>query len=110
MKKALAIAFLITAAQLSQAMPPQGGPKCQGDTNEAPSVAQRVEHMSRRLDLTDQQASQITAIFNANEDSKVALMDKLKTIHEEERSQIEAVLTDEQKEQMQQGPGPRRPF
>jgi Spy/CpxP family protein refolding chaperone len=51
--------------------------------------ANRVEHLTKRLDLTPEQKTKVEALFKAQDE-------KLKVIHEETRVRLQEVLTKEQ--------------
>ena len=95
MKKLIAFTTLALAAHFAQAgdmgRPPFGD-------GQPPSVEQRVKHMTKALSLTDEQAAQITEILNSREQERVNLATSLKELHDQEREQIDAVLTEEQKQ------------
>lgn len=97
MKKLLLISTVLLSTQLAYA---GGGERPHFKHRELPSVEQRVERMSKMLDLTDEQAVQITAIMNSRDEEMKNLMSSMKELREQQREDISAVLTDEQKEKL----------
>ncbi len=51
--------------------------------------ANRVEHLSKRLDLTPEQKTKVEALFTVQDE-------KLKNIHEETQTRLQEILTKEQ--------------
>ncbi|MEI6335709.1 MAG: hypothetical protein WCS87_14215 [Methylococcaceae bacterium] len=51
--------------------------------------ANRVEHLSKRLDLTTEQKTKVEALFKAQDE-------KLNSIHEETQARLQEILTKEQ--------------
>jgi Spy/CpxP family protein refolding chaperone len=75
---ALALALPLTAAAFS------------GDKGDFEGHhANRVEHLTKRLDLTPEQKTKVEALFKVQDE-------KLKVIHEETRVRLQEVLTKEQ--------------
>lgn len=92
MKKLVILSTFLVATQMAYAHPM--------DRHHPPSVKERVEHMTKDLSLTKAQADTITKILSGHEKERKALESKLWVLHKQERKQIEAVLTKEQKEKM----------
>ncbi len=62
-------------------------------------IANQLERMTTRLELTDEQKVQIEAILKKDLEEIVALQEKIRVLHEQMRTEIDGVLTDEQKAQ-----------
>ena len=73
-----------------------------------PSIEEEVKHLTKQLQLTDEQKPKIKAILQGQRDQMKALMEdssatreekmpKMKEIHESSSAKIKAILTDEQK-------------
>ena len=73
-----------------------------------PSIEEEVKHLTKKLQLTDEQQPKIKAILQGQRDQMKALMEdssatreekmpKMKEIHESSSAKIKAILTDEQK-------------
>ncbi|AFT71724.1 LTXXQ motif family [Alloalcanivorax dieselolei B5] len=88
MKKALLIALtLVTTTAF--AGPGMGhGPKMKFDPE------QRMDRMAETLELTDAQRTEIESIFEEQHE-------KMKTLHDETRERVDAVLTAEQRDKAQ---------
>ena len=82
-KKIIALALLALAVPFTLAAFP--GDK--GDFEE--HHANRVEHLSKRLDLTPEQKTKVEALFKVQDE-------KLKSIHEETQARLQEILTKEQ--------------
>ena len=105
MKKVILLSALIAVSQLAMAK------DCAGqkpfDRHTPPSIEQRVEHMTKILSLTPEQASQLTSTFESLEPQHQALREQMKTLREQEKTAFDAILTDEQKaviKEMHRGP------
>ena len=98
MKKLILISSLVVVSQLTFA---HGMDKDHFRPHEPPSVEQRVERMTRALSLTDEQASQITASLTSLKPQREALMEQMKSLRDLEKQAIDAVLTDEQKQKLE---------
>lgn len=95
MKKVILLSALMAVSQISLAKDCMG--KMPFDHHHPPSIEQRVEHMTKRLNLTPEQASQIIATFESMEPQQQALREQMKALREQERNAVDAILTDEQK-------------
>lgn len=77
-------------------------------------IANQLERMTTRLDLTDEQKVQVEVILKKDLAEIVALQEKIRVLHEQMRAEIDTVLTDEQKAKrpdFKRGPrGPRGPL
>jgi periplasmic protein CpxP/Spy len=81
-KKIIILALALTLPLTAAAFP---GGKCDFEGHHA----NRVEHLTKSLDLTAEQKTKMEALFKAQDE-------KLKIIHEETRSRLQEVLTKEQ--------------
>ena len=62
----------------------------------------RTDRLKRRLNLTDQQAEQIDAIFADHQKTMKKFHEQMKTEREKTHAEVEKVLTEEQKAQFNQ--------
>ena len=97
MKKLIVITSLILATQFAQAHPFD---KKDHSKRQPPTAEQRAEHMTKRLSLTDEQAAQVTKVMQSHEKDYADLSAKIQKVREQERQEIEAILTAEQKEKI----------
>ncbi|EKF74238.1 hypothetical protein A11A3_09570 [Alcanivorax hongdengensis A-11-3] len=81
MKKVLIATLLVASSAVMAAPAPDDMPP--------PHEGRMMEHMSKKLELTDQQQAQIQAIFKAQGE-------KMKALHTETESKINGVLNAEQ--------------
>ena len=106
----LGMAGSAAIAQDQSAPPPQqgGGPGHRGMDPDA-----QLKHMTKALDLTSDQQAQIKPILQSQHDQMQSLhedqslsredrMAKMKSIHEDSQSKIEAVLNDTQKQKYEE--------
>ena len=112
----LAVTANLATAQSGDAPPPPP----RGEWGRGPmDPAAQAAHMAKRLSLTAEQQTQVQSILTNQEAQFKALNEnqtithqqwlvQTKALHEQTRTQIEALLTDTQKAQMAQrrGPGP----
>ncbi|MBU58672.1 MAG: hypothetical protein CL543_07305 [Alcanivorax sp.] len=88
MKKATTLALVLltgaTLAGTAAAEPPRG-----------PQPERMVEHMSRQLDLTDDQRARLETIFEEQGE-------KMRDLRDETRQRIDGVLTEEQRAKAEQ--------
>jgi septal ring factor EnvC (AmiA/AmiB activator) len=126
---AFAISFLLCTGtafsqddQGQQAPPPQGsetGGHGMGGHHQMPSVDEQLQHLTKKLNLSDDQQTKVKAVLEdqhtkmeaLRNDSSIAREDKfgkMREIHENSNTQIKAILTeDQQHEHMgHQGPPP----
>ena len=82
-KKIITLALLALALPLTVSAFP--GDKCNFEGHHA----NRVEHLTKSLDLTPEQKTKVEALFKEQEE-------KFKVIHEETRTRLQEVLTKEQ--------------
>ena len=84
-----------------------------------PSVDEQLNHLSTKLNLTDDQKTQIKPILQDQQDQMAKLMSnppdsreethaKMRDIHEKSNAKIRAVLTDDQKAQFDKMQSERR--
>lgn len=103
----LLLAFATPAALLAQDNPPPAGGPGQM-AHHMPSVDDQLNHLSSKLNLTDDQKTQIKPILQDQQDQMAALMSnnsasreethaKMRDIHEKSNAKIRAILTDDQK-------------
>jgi|SRR3954462_3222646 protein CpxP len=104
----LALCVCLTAALFAlQGEPQEGGHRGPGGHHGPPSIDERISHMSKDLNLTDDQTakikailtdekSQMDALHNDTATSKEDKMAKFKSIHEDSNSQVRALLTADQ--------------
>ena len=105
----LMLALATPAALLAQDNPPPapaGGPGQMA--HHMPSVDEQLNHLSSKLNLTDDQKTQIKPILQDQQDQVSQLMSnnsgsreethaKMRDIHEKSNAKIRALLTDDQK-------------
>lgn len=84
-KKIVAIALALVLPLTAAAFP--GGKGGEG------RHAKRMERLTKELNLTEEQRTQLDAVFKEQQD-------KFKTIHEETRARLKNVLTEEQMTKM----------
>jgi protein CpxP len=105
---ALGTAGSVAIAQDTPAPPPQQGGGHRGMDPDA-----QLKHMTKELDLTADQQAQIKPILESQQQQMMALhqdqslsredrMGKMKAIHEDSRTKIEAALNDTQKQKFQE--------
>lgn len=108
----LTIALLLPAALFAQEGP-GGAPSGQGGpggrhSRHMPTVAERLDRLSKSLNLTDDQKPQVKSILeeqdakmheimNNSSASREDNMAKMHAVHESSNAKIRALLTDEQK-------------
>lgn len=97
MKKLIVITSLLLATQFAQAHPFD---KKDHGKRQPPTAEQRVEHMTKKLSLTEEQAAKVTKVMQSHEKDYTDLSAKLQKVREKERQEIEAILTAEQKEKI----------
>ena len=77
----------------------------------APNIKQRVERLSTELNLTDDQKTKVTALFEKEAKDMRALRDetdgatrreKMRTIRQEQDKELKAILTPDQQEKWKQ--------
>jgi len=109
----LLLALATPVALLAQDNPPPaGGPGGPGGPSQMahhmPSVDDQLNHLSSRLNLTDDQKSQIKPILQDQQDQVAQVMSnssgsreethaKMRDIHEKANAKIRTILTDDQK-------------
>jgi len=112
----LAVAFVfatLSLPALAQNAPAGATAEGQGMHHGMPSVEERVQHLTKALNLTtDQQAkvksiledqkSQMTALKQNTSMSQEDRRAKFQAIHQDAQQKIQAVLTDEQKAKFEQ--------
>jgi protein CpxP len=107
-----ALAIGTTPMWSQESAPPPPPPQQADAPHEHPSREQmqerQIEHLTKHLNLTTDQVTQVKAIFKDNETQMAALhqdtstpreqkFEKMKTIHEAAQAKIRSLLTDEQK-------------
>ena len=107
MKKRIAFTLLAAAAQMTLAFPHPDGDSF-GD-HQPPSVEERVAHLRDRLALSDEQARQVTAIMTRIDKERESMKGKFESLQDQERKEIEAVLSDDQKAKLAEQRPPRPP-
>lgn len=101
----LALALFAPALLLAQGGPPPDEP---GGRHHMQTVDEVLDHMSKKLNLTDAQKPQVKAILQDEHDQSKQVMDnssgsreenhaKMRDIHEKSAAKIREILTDEQK-------------
>jgi protein CpxP len=104
----LALSALVALGQTAFSGPPQQEGQMRGRGGRRMDVNQRVENLSKQLDLTDDQKTKVRAIFEdemkqrqgLREDSSLSRedrMEKMRVINQSTREQTEKILTDDQK-------------
>ena len=120
-------AFLSTGMLMAQApdasqAPAQNAPQTQAESgrhHHAPDPDKQAKHLAKKLDLTKDQVAQIAPILRDRQqqmeslraDGSLAPQDrhaKAKTIQQDTKSKIEAVLNDAQKQKFEQMQAERR--
>ena len=94
MKKFLTALLLIAISSASFA----GNDNNQNSHYEKRSPEKIVAKMDKKLDLSDEQAKQITAILNGSQKEMQAYHEKLQQLRKDTDAKISAVLTDEQRQ------------
>ncbi len=100
MKKLIMLSSLVFAAQFSHAGPMDGKPF---HDRQPPTIEERLKFMTTSLSLDDKQAAQISKIMKNHEKEFKDTTDKLKALRDQERKEVDAILTDEQKQKMAEG-------
>ena len=104
----LALSALVMLGQVAFSAPPQQGEQRRGGGGPRMDVGERVETLSKQLNLTDDQKPKVQALFEEEVKQRQALrqdaslsredrMEKMRAINQSTRKQIEKVLTAEQK-------------
>ena len=112
----LTLALFVPVLLLAQGGPPPGEPH---GGHHLPTVDDQLDHMSRRLNLTDAQKPRVKAILQDQRDQMKPVMDdtsapreenqaKMRDIHEKSAAKIRDILTDEQKAKFDKMQGERR--
>jgi len=107
----LAVAFAF--ATLSLAAVAQNAGEGQGTRHGMPSVDERVQHLTKMLNLSSDQQAKVKTILEEQRDQMTALKGdtsmsqqdrraKFQLIHQDAQQKIEGVLTDEQKTKFEQ--------
>jgi len=105
----LLLTLATPAALLAQDNPPPAGAQGQM-AHHMPSVDDQVDHLSSKLNLTDDQKAKIKPILQDQQDQMSQLMSnppssreetraKMRDIHQKSSAKIRALLTDDQKAQ-----------
>ncbi|MEH6911069.1 MAG: hypothetical protein V7459_10815 [Oceanicoccus sp.] len=61
----------------------------------------RMNHMSKQLDLSEEQTEQIQTIFESKKEKRQAIHEQMKALRSETNSEISATLNDEQREKFE---------
>lgn len=93
MKKIVFSLILLFASAALWAQPPFGH-------HSMPSVEQRIERMTTELQLDEKQRTKLTKIMSQADQKRQALHQQLKQLREDSRKQIDAVLTEEQRQKL----------
>jgi protein CpxP len=104
----LALSALVMLGQVAFSGPSQQGEQRRGGGRPVMDVGQRVENLSKQLNLTDDQKPKVRAIYEDAANQRQALrqdtslsrqdrMEKMRAINQSTRKQIENILTAEQK-------------
>ena len=104
----LALSALVMLGQVAFSGPPQQEEQRRGGERPRMDVGERVENLSKQLNLTDDQKPKVQAIFEDEMKQRQALrqdtslsredrMEKMRAINQSTRKQIEKVLTAGQK-------------
>ncbi len=83
--KTIAAALLITCFSLSSFASEPG--------------EKRMKHLTKRLDLTNEQVVQVETIFDSKKQQREAIHSQMKALHMETNKEIAEILNDEQREE-----------
>lgn len=111
---AVGVAFAaLSLALLAQNAPAGTSAEGQGMNHDMPSVEERVQHLTKALNLTTDQQAKVKSILEDQKNQMASLKQetslskqdrhaKFQAIHQETRQKIQAVLTDDQQAKFEQ--------
>ena len=109
----LMLGALVMLGQIAFSSPPQQGGQWRGGGRAEMDPAQRVENLSKQLNLTEDQKPKILVIYQDEAKQRQALrqdtslsrqdrMEKMRAVEQSTRKQIETILTDDQKKKWEE--------
>ncbi len=87
MKKLLLIVALITFSSAGLA---------------EPNAEKRMQRLAKKLDLSEEQITQVNAVFESQQATREDIRQQMKALHEDTRNQLSGILTPEQQEKFDQ--------